>query len=208
VVIVDMPGAPQTQVRVAGHGAERSSPDFRPMQLMNQAFGGSFAGRINMNLREKNGYTYGAYSQFVFRREGGLFQVYGGVRTDVTAPAVREIFNELVGAHDRPITEDELTRAKDGLSNSLPGAFETSSNAVSNFSNVFTYDLGLDYYAKYAAQVRAVTTAQVHDMAEKYLVPNRMVVVAVGDRKSIEPELQKLNIGPVEQRDAEGRPAK
>ena len=208
VVIVDMPGAPQTQVRVAGHGAELSSPDFRPMQLMNQAFGGSFAGRINMNLREKNGYTYGAYSQFVFRREGGLFQVYGGVRTDVTAPAVREIFNELVGAHDRPITEDELTRAKDGLSNSLPGAFETSSNAVSNFSNVFTYDLGLDYYAKYAAQVRAVTTAQVHDMAEKYLVPNRMVVVAVGDRKAIEPELQKLNIGPVEQRDAEGRPAK
>jgi zinc protease len=208
VVIVDMPGAPQTQLRVVGRGAPRSSPDFRPMQLMNQAFGGSFAGRINMNLREKNGYSYGTYSQFLFRRDAGMFQVYGGVRTDVTAPAVREVFNELRGAHEQPISEDELARAKDGLSDSLPGAFETSSNAVANFSNVFTYDLGLDYYAKYAAQVRAVTTEQVHDMVEKYIIPGRMLVVAAGDRKTIEPELQKLNLGPIEIRDREGRVAK
>jgi zinc protease len=208
VVIVDVPGAPQTQLRVVGMGAARSSPDFRPMQLMNQALGGSFAGRINMNLREKNGYSYGAYSQFLFRRDSGMFQTYGGVRTDVTAPAVREVFNELRGAHERPITADELTRAKDGLSNSLPGSFETSSIAVANFSNVFTYDLGLDYYAKYAAQVRAVTTEQVQDMAEKYIIPGRMVVVAVGDRKTIEPELQKLNLGALEIRDTEGRPSK
>jgi zinc protease len=137
-----------------------------------------------------------------------VFQVYGGVRTDVTAPAVREIFNEFRAAHGNPITDDELARAKDGLANSLPGAFETSSNAVANFSNVFTYDLGLDYYAKYAAQVRAVTREQVHDMAEKYIIPGRMVVVAVGDRKVIEPELAKLDVGKVEIRDREGRPAK
>ena len=208
VVVVDMPGAPQTQVRVVGQGARRSSPDFRPLQLMNHAFGGTFGGRVNMNLREKNGYSYGAYSQVVFRREGGVFQVYGGVRTDVTGAAVREIFNEFRGAHETPITDDELLRAKDGLANSLPGAFETSSNAVANFSNVFTYDLGLDYYAKYAAQVRAVTKEQVHDMAEKYIIPGRMIVVAVGDRKTIEPELAKLNVGKVEIRDREGRPAK
>jgi zinc protease len=208
VVVVDMPGAPQSQLRVVGMGAPRSSPDFRPMQLMNQALGGTFAGRINMNLREKNGYSYGTYSQFVFRRDSGMFQVSGGVRTDVTAPAVREVFNELTGVLERPISEDELVRAKDGLSNSLPGAFETSGNAVANFSNVFTYDLGLDYYAKYAAQVRAVTTAQVHDMAEKYINPGRMIVVAVGDRKTIEPELQKLDLGPIEVRDAQGSPSK
>jgi zinc protease len=208
VVIVDTPGAPQTQLRVVGMGAPRSSPDFRPMQLLNQALGGTFAGRINMNLREKNGYSYGTYSQFVFRRDSGMFQAYGGVRTDVTAPAVREVFNELRGVHERPISPDELVRAKDGLSNSLPGAFETSSNAVSNFANVFTYDLGLDYYAKYAAQVRAVTPEQVNQMAEKYIIPGRMIVVAVGDRKTIEPELQKLNLGPLEIRDAEGQVAK
>ena len=208
LVIVDLPGAPQTQMAVVGAGAARSTPDFRPMQLLNQTLGGTFAGRINMNLREKNGFTYGARSQFQFRRDSGMFGAYAAVRTDVTAPAVRETFNELRGVHERPITEDELTRAKDGLSNSLPGAFETSSNAVGNFSNVFTYDLGLDYYAKYAAQVRAVTTEQVHDMAEKYINPSRMIVVAVGDRKTIEPELQKLNLGAVEIRDTEGQVAK
>ena len=208
VVIVDVPGAPQTQIAVVGAGAARSTPDFRPMQLLNQTLGGTFAGRINMNLREKNGYTYGARSQFQFRRDSGMFGTFAAVRTDVTAPAVRETFNELRGVHERPITDDELTRAKDGLANSLPGAFETSSNAVGNFANVFTYDLGLDYYAKYAAQVRAVTTEQVHDMAEKYINPGRMIVVAVGDRKTIEPELQKLDLGAVEVRDAEGRPAK
>jgi zinc protease len=206
LVIVDMPGAPQSQIRVVGMGAPRSTPDFRPMQLMNMTLGGNFASRINMNLREKNGYSYGTYSQFVFRRSGGQFQVSGGVRTDVTAPAVNEVMNELQGILKNPISADELARAKDGLANSLPGAFETSGNAVGNFSNVFTYDLGLDYYTKYAAQVRAVTGDQAQTSAQKYIVPANMVVVVVGDRSKIEPELKKLNIGTIEIRDREGRP--
>jgi zinc protease len=206
LVLVDVPGAPQSQIRVVAMGAPRSTPDFRPMQLMNMALGGNFASRINMNLREKNGYSYGTYSQFVFRRSGGLFQVSGGVRTDVTAPAVNEVMNELQGILKNPLTADEVARAKDGLANSLPGAFETSGNAVGNFSNVFTYDLGLDYYAKYAAQVRAVTGDQAQTIAQKYIVPASMVVVVVGDRSKIEPALQKLNIGTIEVRDREGRP--
>jgi zinc protease len=206
VVIVDTPGSPQTQLRVAAIGAPRSSPDFRPLQLMNLTLGGNFASRINMNLREKNGYTYGANSNFSFRRAAGPFQVASGVRTDVTGPAVAEIFNEVRGIVERPITDEELQRAKDGLSNSLAGAFETSSSAVGNFSNVFTYDLGLDYYTRYAEQVRAVTAAQTADVAKRYMVPGKMVVVAVGDRATIEPELKKLNLGTIEIRDAEGKP--
>jgi zinc protease len=205
VVIVDKPGSPQTELRVASIGAPRSSPDFRPLQLMNLTLGGNFASRINMNLREKNGYTYGASSGFSFRKAAGPFQVGSGVRTDVTAPAVEEVFNELRGIVERPITSEELARAKDGLANSLAGAFETSSNAVNNFSNVFIYDLGLDYYAKYASQVRAVTPAQTADVAKRYVVPDKMVVVAVGDRAKIETELKALELGPVELRDAEGR---
>jgi zinc protease len=92
------------------------------------------------------------------------------------------------------------------MSNSLPGAFETSANAVNNFSNVFIYDLGLDYYSHYAEQVNAVTADQVLAVARKYLVPENMVVVAVGDRARIEADLRKLNLGAVERRDAEGRP--
>jgi zinc protease len=206
VVIVDKPGSPQTQVRVAGIGAARSSPDFRPMQVMNLALGGLFSSRINMNLREAHGYTYGASSGFAFRRAPGPFQVASGIRTDVTAPAIDEIFKELRGMVEKPVGQEELSKAKDALANSLPGAFESSANAVGNFSNVFIYNLGLDYYTKYAAQVNAVTTEQTLAMAKKYLVPDNMVVIAVGDRAKIEPELKKLNLGSIEIRDTEGKP--
>ena len=206
VVIVDKPGSPQTQLRVASIGAPRSSPDFRPMQVMNLALGGLFSSRINMNLREEHGYTYGANSQFSFRRTAGPFQIASGVRTDVTAAAVGEIFKEVRGMVDKPVSTDELQKAKDSLANSLPGAFESSANAVGNFSNVFIYNLGLDYYSRYAEQVNAVTPEQALAVSKKYLVPGSMVVVAVGDRTKIEPELRKLNLGAVEIRDAEGKP--
>jgi zinc protease len=208
VVIVDTPGSPQTEIRVATVGAARSSPDFRPLQVMNIALGGLFSSRINMNLREQHGYTYGASSNFTFRRSPGPFQVGSGVRTDVTGPSVSEIFKEIRGMVERPMDQAELQRAKDSLANSLAGAFETSADAVANFSNVFTYDLGLDYYTKYAQQVNAVATDQTLTVSKKYLVPTNMVVVAVGDRKAIEPQLARLNVGKVEIRDAEGRPAK
>jgi zinc protease len=107
-----------------------------------------------------------------------------------------------------PMSGEELTRAKDFLANSLPAAFETSAAAVNNFSALFIYDLGLDYYTSYAQQINAVTADQALDVARRYVVPNRMVVVAVGDRKAIEADLQKLNLGTVEIRDAEGQPAR
>jgi zinc protease len=205
VVIVDKPGSPQTQVRVATIGAQRSSPDFRPMQVMNMILGGQFSSRINMNLREANGYTYGTYSGFTFRRAPGPFQVAGGVRTDVTGPAVDEIYKEIRGMLQKPFDGEELTRAKDSMNNSLPGAFQTSSDAVASLSNIYTYDLGLDYYAKYAQQVRAVSVEQAIGMVKKYLPPDRLVVVAVGDKAKIESDLKKLNLGPIEYRDAEGK---
>jgi zinc protease len=208
VVIVDKPGAPQTQLRVVGIGAARSSPDFRPLQVMNMALGGLFSSRINMNLREEHGYSYGTYSQFVFMRNPGPFQVAGGVRTDATAPAVTEILKEITGIAREPMAPEELQKAKDALANSLPGAFQTSTNAVNSFSNVFTYDLGLDYYTTYARQVNAVTAEQALNVALRYLQPAGLIVVAVGDRAAIEGELQKLGLGVAEIRDAEGRPVR
>jgi zinc protease len=160
-----------------------------------------------MNLREEHGYTYGASSQFIFRRSAGPFVVAGGIRTDVTAPAVSEIFKEIAGMLDRPMMQDELLKAKDALANSLPGSFETSVNTVNSFSNIFVYDLGLDYYTRYAQEVNAVTSEQALAVARRYIVPDRLVVIAVGDRNAIEAELRKLNLGTVEIRDLEGRPA-
>ena len=204
IVIVDRPGAPQTQMRVVTIGAARSSPDFRPLQVMNTALGGLFSSRINMNLREKNGYSYGAGSQFVFRKSAGPFQVASAVRTDVTAPAVSEVIKELRGIAEAAMPAEELKRAKDALTYSLPGAFETSADAAASLSNIYIYELGLDYYSHYAESVNAVAAEQALAVARKYLVPDRFVVVAVGDRAKIEAELRKLNL-PVEIRDAEGR---
>jgi len=204
VVIVDRPGAPQTQLRVAMIGAARSAPDFRPAQVMNTALGGLFSSRINMNLREKNGYTYGAQSQCTFRKAPGPFQVASGVRTDVTGAAAGEMINELKGMAAAPMPADELKRAKDSLAYSLPGAFETSADTAASLANIYTYDLGLNYYATYAESVYAVTPEQALAAAKKYLVPERFVVVAVGDRAKIEADLKKLNL-PIEIRDADGR---
>src|SRR5690606_27291126 len=120
VVLVDRPGAAQSQLRVALVGAPRVSPDYEALRVMNVTLGGLFSSRINLNLREVHGYTYGASSQFVFRRAAGPFAVATGVRTDVTAPALAEIMKELARMRDSPITPDELRLAKDALVRSLP----------------------------------------------------------------------------------------
>ena len=104
-----------------------------------------------------------------------------------------------------PVSGEELRKAKDAMANSLPGAFETSLDAANSFSNIFVYDLGLDYYARYAGQVNAVTAAQALDVARRYLVPEHLVVIAVGDRAVIESDLRALDLGDVEFRDAQGR---
>ena len=205
VIIVDKPGSPQTQLRVAGIGAARSSPDFRALQVMNLALGGLFSSRINMNLREEHGYSYGAFSAFVFRRSAGPFVAGAGVRTDATALSVTEIFKEIAGMVAAPMSGEELQKAKDSMVNSLPGAFETSLDSVSSFSNIFVYDLGLDYYTRYAGQVHGVTAVQALDVARRYLVPEELVVIAVGDRAVIEEDLRALDLGDLEFRDAQAR---
>jgi zinc protease len=123
VVIVDKPGAPQTALFAFGLGLPRATPDYPAVNVMNSVLGGLFASRINMNLREKNGFTYGASSQFVFRRGAGPFLAGARVRTDVTGPAARELFVELNRMRTDPATEDELHLAKEYELRSLPGNF-------------------------------------------------------------------------------------
>jgi zinc protease len=208
VVLVDKPGAAQTQLRVGTVGVPRSTPDYAALEIMNNSLGGLFSSRINMNLREDKGYTYGARSGFNYRRSAGPFTVRAGVRTDVTAPAVTEIFKELRRMSEDPITADEFSLARDSIVLSLPGRFETTSQAVSSYANVFIYDLGTDYYTRLPALYSGATLEGVRGVARKYLAPEKMIVVAAGDRARIEPELRKLNLGPVEIRDADGNAPK
>jgi zinc protease len=204
VVFVDKPGAPQTQLRVASIGAPRSTPDYEALRVMNEALGGLFSSRINLNLREEHGYTYGASSQFVFRRSAGPFLVGTGVRTDVTGPAVSEIFKEIREIRQTPMTPDELTMAKDSLIRSLPSDFQTSGDVTATTANLYIFDLGLDYFTRYPSRLSAVTSEQAKAAAEKYLVPEKLIVVAVGDRAKIRGDLQKMNLGAIELRTADG----
>jgi zinc protease len=204
LVVVDTPGAAQTQVRVASIGAAPATPDFEAIEIVNMILGGLFTSRINLNLREDKGYTYGAFSTFSMRREPGPFYVGAGVRTDATAPAVTEIFNEVRKMKDVQVSADELSLGKDSLVRSMPGRFETTAQAADSFSTLFVYALGLDYYSQYIERLGSIDSAAAHAAARKYLVPERLLVVAVGDRQKIEADLKKLNLGAIEYRNAEG----
>jgi zinc protease len=205
LVIVDMPGASQTELRVAVAGPPRTTPDYEPLQVMNAIFGGLFSSRINLNLREKNGYTYGARSAFTYLRNAGWFEASSGVRTDVTAPATREILSEVRKIGGSPVTDEEMKLAKELLAGALPARFQTTEQTVNALTDVVNFDLRLDFYNGYARKVTAVSKDQVEAMAKKYLVPEKMLVVAVGDRKKIEAGMSTLGLGKVQLRDAEGK---
>jgi zinc protease len=208
LVIVDRPGSPQTQLRVATFGVPRNSPDYVPVRVMNTILGGMFSSRINMNLREEHGYTYGANSQFVFWRSGGPFAVATGVRTDVTAPAVREVMIELRKMIETRVTPEELTLAKDAITLQLPALFETNDRTVGSLSTLFTHGLPLNYYSNLAEQISVVDAQAVQAAAKKYLVPDKFVVVAVGDRSKIGAALEKELAATAEIRDPDGAPLK
>jgi zinc protease len=189
---------------VASIGVPRSTPDYEPLRVMNEALGGLFSSRINLNLREQHGYTYGAASQFVFRRSAGPFLIASGVRTDVTAPAVGEIFKEVQRMRETTLTPEELSLAKDSLVRSLPSEFETSARVTTSTATLFIYDLGLEYYTTFPARLAGVTADHVRSVAQKYVIPERLLVVAAGDRSKIEPDMRKMNLGPIEVRTSEG----
>jgi zinc protease len=203
LILVDTPGAAQTQLRVASLGVARATPDFEAIEVMNSILGGLFTSRINLNLREDKGYTYGAFSAFAFRREPGPFFLSAGVRSNATAPAATEMIREIRRMQETPISGEELALGVDSLVRSLPGRFETSAQAAGSFATLFVYSLGLDYYPKYIERLRTIDATAVQAAARKYLLPDQLLVVAVGDRKQIEPELQKLNLGTSQYRDAD-----
>jgi len=204
VVIVDKPGAPQTALFAYGAGVPASSPDLQALQVMNYTLGSAFASRINMNLREVHGYTYGARSGYNFYRSGGPFYAGGLVRTDVTGPAAKELMGEITRFPSAPSTEAELKEAKDARVQSLPGQFETTDSIAGSMGSIFLYDRPLDYYATLPAKYRAVTADDVARVAKEDLHPGHLIIVAAGDRAKIEQQLKDANLGPVEVRDING----
>ena len=196
IYIVDKPGAPQSSVRIGTVGVERSSADYFPLVVMNTVLGGSFTSRLNQNLRETHGYTYGARSSFGMRREAGPFTASAEVTGTLTDSSLIEFFNELRAIGDT-VPRAELEKTKRYLQLQLPGNFETTGGIAGELLTVALYDLPLDYFDSYTDRISAVTQADVQRVARKYVQPGAMQVVIVGDRESIEPAIRATGIADV-----------
>ncbi len=196
IYLIDKPGAAQSQIRIGWVGVPRSTPDYFAVRVLNTILGGSFTSRLNQNLREEHGYAYGASSTFDMRVAAGPFYAAAGVQTDKTAEALTEFFKELDNIR-KPIPAEEIEKAKNYLALLMPRNFETTESMAGSLGGMFVYGLPPDYYATYTDRVRAVTPAVVQRAAERYIQPDKFAVVVVGDRKTIEPGIKALNLGPI-----------
>jgi zinc protease len=196
IYIVDMPGAEQSQVRIGWVGVPRSTPDYFTLQILNTILGGSFTSRLNQNLREKNQFSYGASSRFDMRLAPGPFFAGAGIQTDKTADAVREFFNELT-AIGKPVAADELAKAKNYVALGFPSEFETIEDLASHLEELVVYKLPDNYFERYVANIQAVTAEAVQKAAAQYIQPGRFAIVIAGDRKTIEPGIAALKLGPI-----------
>jgi zinc protease len=202
VYLIDKPGAPQSSFRIGGVGVPRSTADYFALQVMNTILGGSFTSRLNQNLRETHGYTYGAGSSFSMRRKPGPFTARAEVVGAKSDSALMEFMRELRSIRDT-VPAAELDRAKRYLELRMPAQFETTGRIAAQLVPVVLYGLPHDFYDSYVQRIGQVTQADVQRVALRYLDPDRMAVVVVGDRKSIEPELRALGIAPVKVRTLE-----
>jgi predicted Zn-dependent peptidase len=196
IYIVDKPGAAQSQIRMGWVGVPRSTPDYFVLRVLNTILGEAFTSRLNQNLREEHGYTYGASSRFDMRGSAGPFYAAAGVQTDKTSESLTEFFQELEGIR-KPVPAEEVEKAKNYLALLMPRSFETTGGMANSLAQMFVYNLPVDYYATYTQRVRAVTPADVQRAAETYIQPDKFAIVVVGDRKVIEPGIKALNLGPI-----------
>jgi zinc protease len=197
VYLVDKPGAAQSVIMIGGPGVERRSPDYFPLEVMNTLLGGSFSSRLNQNLRETKGYSYGAGSGFAYRPLPGPFVAQSSVRSDVTDSSLIQFFREFRRIRDSVVPAAELKRAKSYIALGLPSSFETASDLATQLSGLLVFGLPLEYYRNYIPQVMRVTAADVQRVARKYLHPERMSIVVVGDVAKIRPGIEKLKLGRV-----------
>ena len=196
VFIVDKPEAPQSQVRIGWVGVARSTADYAALEVLNTILGGSFTSRLNQNLREEHGYSYGASSAFDMRLSAGPFLTAAGVQTDKTGEAVKEFFNELTRIGTL-VPDEELKKAKNYVALAFPGEFETTGDLARKLEELVVYNLAEETFAKFVGAVTAVTAADLQRLAARYIQPDKMAVVVVGDRKVIEGPIRQLNLGPV-----------
>jgi zinc protease len=197
ITLVDKPGAAQSVISAALIGTDRKSPDYFPLVVMNAIFGGQFSSRLNMNLREEKGYTYGARTSFDWRvHQPGPFVASASVQTAVTAPALVEFLKEFEGMIGRrPVTDEELAFSKDYLTRGYPAGFETPGDVAGQLQTLVEFGLRDDYFNTVIPGLTAVTGADVLRVGQKHLDVPHLAVIVVGDRQEVEADLRALPIG-------------
>jgi len=200
--IVNKPDAPQSELRIGHVGLPRKHPDFFPTLVMNAVLGGLFGSRINLNLREAHGYTYGASSFYDWRRGAGPFVVSTAVESDVTAPALREILIEIDRIRDEKISAEELSLARDYLEGVFPIRYETTAAIASALATMAIYDLNPEYYDSYRTNIRNVSEDAVLKAARTHLHPELLQTVIVGDAATVRDSLTDNSLGEVTVHDA------
>ena len=198
IYIVDKADAPQSELRIGHAGLGRKHPDYFPAIVMNAVLGGLFGSRINLNLREAHGYTYGASSYFDWRKDAGPFVISTAVQTEATAAALKEIFLEIDRIRAEEIAESELSLAEEYLDGVFPIRYETTASIAAALANMRIYDLPRGYYDSYRENIRSVSGPEVLDAARNHLHPEALQVAIVGNTAAMRDSVEELQIGPVQ----------
>ena len=206
VYLVDKPGDSQSTLSVAHLGVARNSPDWEKIYVANRILGGMFTSRLNLNVREDKGYSYGTRTSFSERVHRGAFAMGGRVQTEVTAPAIVEFLRELDGIHGaNPITDEELAFAKGSITQNYASEFETNREVVGALAEQVIYGLPADNLTAYPDRIEAVTVEEANAAGQEYFHPDRVAVIVVGDLAKIEDSIRALDLGPIVHLDSEGR---
>lgn len=207
IYLIDKPGSAQSVFNIGLPGPPRNTPDFFALQVMNTILGGMFQSRLNANIREEKGYSYGVSSNFAFGRGPGAFRAGGAIFSGKTDAALIEFMKELKGIHgQRPITDEEIKVAKDSLIQRLPQRFASVTGISDAIVGLVLWNLPDDYYQNYAKNVSAVTKEDLLRVARKYIDLNHLAIVVVGDRATIEAPLKATGVAPITLIDIDGNP--
>jgi predicted Zn-dependent peptidase len=190
--LVDRPGSVQSNIVVAQPGPARNNPDTPELNVVNATLGGGFSGRLFQNLRERHGWTYGAYSAFDLLRHGGDFSASAETRNEVTAPAIRETLKEIQRLRDEPVPEHELELQRQYNVGNYLLSLENAARTATRVQDIELYGLPADFYKRYAKRMASVTAAQVMELSRIHLSTENTAIIVVGEAKQIQPELEKI----------------
>jgi zinc protease len=203
IYLIDRPTAVQSEIRIGHIGIARSTEDYFALSVMNGLLGGLFNSRINLNLREKHGYTYGARSMFALRRQAGPFVVSAPVRNEVTRESVTEVLAELRRIRTGDVEQHELDDTKNYLMGSFPSTVQTAGDVAGRLLDMELYDLPQDYFDRYRENIGGVSKTDVEHVAQKYIDPDRAIIVIVGNAEQIREPLGTLGM-PIHELDIDG----